>query len=297
MSVSVIFDSGIAASSLNWRRVQTEVAAIAEIARACSYDRAGYGWSDARRGTQDAHTAMLDLRRLLETAKVAPPYVLVGHSYGGYVVLQFAAAYPDDVQGIVLVDAITPEEWMIPTRDQRRTLAGGRFFSYIGAALASVGVVRYLLNRAQAGSFGMPNRVLRGFGSAADSTVRRIVGEVAKMPEEIRPAVRAHWSRARSFVTMARHFAALRRSATALHAVLSAKPCPIRDLPLWVVSSAGCSPEQLRRQASIAALSRRGSHIRAVTGGHWVHLDEPQIVVDAIRAAVASESSSAMRSS
>jgi pimeloyl-ACP methyl ester carboxylesterase len=282
--VSVIFESGIAASSLNWRRVQAE---IAELARACSYDRAGFGWSDPGRSPRSARAAVADLRRLLQAAQMPAPYVLVGHSYGGYVILTFAAEYPREVAGLVLVDAITPEEWMAPAREQRRVLAGGVLLSYIGAALASVGVVRYLLNRAQAGALGLPNRVLRGFGREADSTVRRIVGEITKMPEEIRPAVQAHWSRARSFVTMAQHFRALPRSAAELHALLfAAKQCPLRDVPIWAVSSAGCSAEQLRGQAAVAGLSQYGSHVRAVTGGHWVHLDEPQIVCDAIRFAV-----------
>jgi pimeloyl-ACP methyl ester carboxylesterase len=144
--VSVVFESGIAASSLNWRRVQVDVA---KFAHACSYDRAGYGWSDAGPGPRSARAAAADLRRLLQTARVPPPYVLVGHSYGGYVIVMFAAEYPGDVAGLVLVDALTPEEWMSPARERRRMLAGGMLLSSIGAALASVGVVRYLLNRAQ----------------------------------------------------------------------------------------------------------------------------------------------------
>jgi pimeloyl-ACP methyl ester carboxylesterase len=282
--VPIVFESGIAASSLNWRRVQTEVASFA---RACAYDRAGYGWSDTAPNPRTARASAADLRQLLRAAQIPPPYVLVGHSFGGYVVLTFAAEHPEDVAGVVLVDAITPEEWMTLSREQRRRLIGGVMFSSIGAALASVGILRHLLNRVLEGEPDVPRRVLRGFGSAATSAVRNVVAEIAKMPEEVRPAIRAHWSRSRSFVTMARHFIALKRSARELHAMLSAEPCPLRDVPLYVLSGAGCSAEQLRQQESVAALSRCGTHVRAVTGGHWVHLDQPEMVREAIRAAVA----------
>jgi pimeloyl-ACP methyl ester carboxylesterase len=282
--VSIVFESGIAASSLNWRRVQTE---IGSVARACAYDRAGYGWSDTAPNPRTARASAADLRQLLQAARIPPPYVLVGHSFGGFVVLTFAATHPEDVSGVVLVDAITPEEWMTLSREQRRRLIGGVMFSTIGAALASVGVLRYLLNRVLEGEPELGRRVLRGFGSAATSAVRNVVAEIAKMPEEIRPAIRAHWSRSRSFVTMARHFIVLKRSARELHAMLSADPCPLRDVPLYVLSGAGCSAEQLRQQEAVAALSRCGTHIRAVSGGHWVHLDQPEMVRDAIRAAVA----------
>ncbi len=305
--VSVVFEAGIGASSLNWRTIQQDVSTFA---RACSYDRAGYGWSDPTPGPISARAAAEDLHRLLQVAAVPPPYVLVGHSFGAYVVSLFAAAHPDEVQGIVFVDPITADEWIAPDAEQRRMLIGGRLFSYVGAGLASVGVLRFLLNRVRRGESGLPQQVLRRFGWQADRVVRRLVGEVVKMPADVWPAVRAHWSRARSFRTLARYLAALPRSAADVQTTLvqpmlvqkgltqtaastltqtpsAGAASPVWNVPVTVLSGAQCSDRQIARHLAVATLSPRGVHRRAARGGHWIQLDEPQLVVDAIRALIA----------
>src|SRR4051794_9991798 len=98
---AVVFSSGSGDFSFDWALVQPEVA---RFARACAYDRAGDAWSDPgpipRTMRQDAY----ELHTLLERAGIAPPYVLVGHSYGGLLVRVYAERYPDEVAGMVLVD-------------------------------------------------------------------------------------------------------------------------------------------------------------------------------------------------
>jgi pimeloyl-ACP methyl ester carboxylesterase len=73
--------------------------------RTCAYDRAGIGNSGARPGVHDARDDIDDLQRLLDSARLDPPYVLVGHSYGGLLARLFAHAHPDETAGLVLVDA------------------------------------------------------------------------------------------------------------------------------------------------------------------------------------------------
>ncbi|MBX9243606.1 alpha/beta fold hydrolase [Actinotalea ferrariae] len=82
--------------------------AVSEQTRVCVYDRAGRGWSEAARTRQDAHQISADLHTLLEEGGVPGPYVLAGHSFGGLYALAFAARYPDDVAGMVLVDTTPP---------------------------------------------------------------------------------------------------------------------------------------------------------------------------------------------
>jgi pimeloyl-ACP methyl ester carboxylesterase len=280
---SVVFEAGLAASSLSWRPVQE---AIARDMRGCAYDRAGYGWSDPAAGPLTARASAADLHRLLQAAGVSPPYILVGHSFGAYVVSAFAAEHAASVAGIVLVDPLTAQEWLSPSHTERRRASGGRLFSYIGAAIASVGIVRFLLNRQSAGSTGLPAAVLGAFGREADSVVRRIVGEVAKLPRELWPAVQAHWSRAAAFRALAKHFGALESSAAEVQAALAPGPdgaCPLRDIPVIVVSAANSAEDRLRGHLVLAELSRCGTHMRATTGGHWIHLDQPSIVIEAIR--------------
>ena len=101
-SPTVILESGSGGPSVDWLMVQPEVS---KFARVCSYDRAGYGWSDSgpepRSSLQIAH----ELKQLLQASGERGPYILVGHSMGGYDIRAYTSQYPDDVVGMVLVDA------------------------------------------------------------------------------------------------------------------------------------------------------------------------------------------------
>src|SRR5919204_1768735 len=82
--------------------------AVARDTRVCVYDRAGRGWSEPAATAQDAAQIATDLHTLLQRGHVPGPYVLAGHSFGGLYVLTFAARYPDEVAGMVLVDSTAP---------------------------------------------------------------------------------------------------------------------------------------------------------------------------------------------
>lgn len=273
----VVFESGIGASSLNWWRIQREVAGFA---CACVYDRAGYGWSDLSTRAPSAGEACNQLERVLDAAGLPPPFVLVGHSFGGYVLQIFAARHPAAVAGLVFVDSITWPEWRAAGRLQLRALAAGALFLRVGAGLAALGVVRFALNRLQAGATGVPKAMLGAFGPAATAVVTRIVGEVAKMPSDTWPAIRAHWSRPRSCRAVARHLLALPGGAAEVETALA---CVERwPFPVVVLTSVAASPSQVTWQAQLASLSERGRHL-VVRASHWIHLDEPALVVKVIR--------------
>ena len=102
-SPTVVLEAGFGADTLSWQDVQPDVG---HITRTCAYDRAGTGNSVAPPGVRDAHDEIADLRRLLARARVEPPYVLVGHSYGGVLARVFAHAYPSETAGLVLIDTI-----------------------------------------------------------------------------------------------------------------------------------------------------------------------------------------------
>lgn len=101
-SPTVVFESGIGQGKREWASVFNTVS---ELTRAVAYDRAGYGQSEASEASRDGLQIVLELREMLRTEGLAPPYVLVGHSLGGTVVKLFAKTYPDEVCGVVLVDA------------------------------------------------------------------------------------------------------------------------------------------------------------------------------------------------
>lgn len=107
-SPTVVIDSGLGGFSLEWHQIQNN---LSKHVRICSYDRAGYGWSEL--GPRPRTTARItrELHTLLSEAKVPGPYLLVGHSFGGYNIRYFASEYPDLVAGMVLIDASHPEQF------------------------------------------------------------------------------------------------------------------------------------------------------------------------------------------
>lgn len=98
---TVVFESGLGNDWTPWGEVASEVAALA---RTVAYSRPGYGRSDPSPEPRDAAHIVDDLRVLLAARGLAPPYVLVGHSFGGAYMELFAKAYPEEVIGVVLVD-------------------------------------------------------------------------------------------------------------------------------------------------------------------------------------------------
>src|SRR5829696_9171759 len=95
--------AGEMSSNLGWI-----APAVARDTRVCVYDRAGRGWSEPASAAQDGAQIATDLHRLLQRGHIPGPYVLAGHSFGGLYVLTFAARYPDQVAGMVLVDSTAP---------------------------------------------------------------------------------------------------------------------------------------------------------------------------------------------
>ncbi len=109
-SPTVILESGVGGNTLLWAYIQPT---IAETTRICSYDRAGYGWSEISTSVRTGEQLVNELHNLLEVGQIEPPYVLVGHSFGGIVIRSFASTYPDDVAGLVLLDSAHPNQFSV----------------------------------------------------------------------------------------------------------------------------------------------------------------------------------------
>jgi pimeloyl-ACP methyl ester carboxylesterase len=139
-SPTVVLDAGSGGFSAQWVRVQREVSGTT---RVCAYDRAGMGWSEMGPAPRDAEQISSELHTLLKGADIEGPYVLVGHSFGGLYTRTYAARYPDEVAGVVLVDSSSPKQvgHQPVIRDsnepQKRTFA-------VVPLLARLGVVRLL---------------------------------------------------------------------------------------------------------------------------------------------------------
>jgi pimeloyl-ACP methyl ester carboxylesterase len=269
----VVFESGIAASSLSWTRI---VPGVAAFTRACAYDRAGLGWSDRPAVRASVSDMVSHLRTVAASASNHGRSILVGHSFGAFLISIYAAQHPREVAGLVLLDP--PAEWHEPARERQRLLWGGIQMARLGALLARVGVVRACLALLTGGAPGVPRRFVRVFGPTTAQTLERLVGEVRKLPPEVHPMVRAMWCRPKCFHAMADHLRALAETAALAGAIRS-----FGDLPLVVVSSASQPPDIIARHVRLAALSTRGRHLVAARAGHWIPLDAPQLVVAVVR--------------
>jgi pimeloyl-ACP methyl ester carboxylesterase len=270
---TVLFESGIAASSLSWTQVLRDVATFT---RACAYDRAGLGWSDPARGPRTVPRMLGELRGVLANVATTGPYILVGHSFGAFLVCAYASQCPADIAGLVLLDP--PSDWHEIPREQARLLWGGIQLSRIGGILARLGIVRACLALLTRGAPGVPRNFVRIFGPTTARTLERLVGEVRKLPPEVHPIVQALWCQPKCFRAMADHLAALEETAAVVAGVTS-----LPDVPLVIISSSDQTPDTIARHRQLARLSSQNRHIVAAKSGHWIQFDEPDLVATTIR--------------
>ena len=133
---TIVLSSGLGDDFTEWAKVQP---VLSRQTRVCSYDRAGFGWSQSRPGIQDANAISSQLHQLLETAAVQRPFVLVGHSIAGIYLRSYAAQYPSDLAGLVFVDGATPlqddripKELLKIQQDQRRQMPWQKLLMTLG---------------------------------------------------------------------------------------------------------------------------------------------------------------------
>jgi pimeloyl-ACP methyl ester carboxylesterase len=280
-SPAVVLDAALGASSVSWSLVQPLLAATT---RVCSYDRAGFGWSDAGPMPRTAGRMADELRTLLGRAGVAPPYVLVGHSFGGLVMRIFAARRPAETAALVLVDPAHPEDWVKPApKEQARIDRGVRLCGH-GARAARLGLARVVSLLVSAGALGAARGLVtlatRGGLSRQDEG---ILAPVSKLPPAARKPLAQFWTRPRFFDALGSQIESVCVSA---RETLDAGASGYGDLPLITISSTNPGEYRLRQQEALARLSTRGQHVMASNSGHWIPLDEPQLVVDIVRGAV-----------
>jgi pimeloyl-ACP methyl ester carboxylesterase len=273
-SPAIILEAGIAASTLNWSLLQPE---LAQHAATYSYDRAGFGWSVARGKACSLTDIVNNLHATVIALNLPCPYILLGHSFAGLILREYSLRFPDEIAGIVLIDPLTPEEWLTPTREQRWVLRRGIWFSRAGGVLATFGVVRACLWLLQRGNRATPRGVLNMFGAKATETVVRIFRELTKLPPDVMRVIRARWSTPRFFWTMADYIQSLPRCSSEM----IDRDIPAH-IPVIVLSGAQQTQDRLREHAAIATHSLNGKHIVANKGAHWIHLDQPELVVEAV---------------
>jgi pimeloyl-ACP methyl ester carboxylesterase len=268
-SPTVILEAGAGGFSAVWGLVQP---AVAEFTHVISYDRAGFGRSDPPPPGEPrtSSNAVADLHAMLQAIGARPPFVLCGHSLGGFHARLYTSRFPDEVAGLVLVDADVEEEWTRVLPDAHRK---------------ELDLMTRLLRVAKSfARIGVPQALIR---MNPPHTLRKLPGH--EMREMLRYGFTAQALRA-----VHSEFENLDESAAQLRAAQ-------RDLgtrPLVVIRH-GLPPTRLPgfprdREAEIEAgleamqrrmsmWSRRGRLVVAEKSRHDIHIDEPGVVIDAIR--------------
>lgn len=280
---TVVLEAGVGDFSVEWSLVQPRVA---EFARVCSYDRAGDGWSDMGPYPRTFRQIAYELHTLLARAGERPPFVLVGHSYGGWLVRVYQSTYPTDVTAMVLVEAGADDPWrMTPDGKLVRSssLATGQAIPPVKPAgpLRIDDIPAQALAQIRA---GLPDARRHANDPPRD-----------KLPPDAQ-RMRA-WVLGRIGHVVAAVNPVEYEELAALRAQRANGPYPLGDLPVIVITrglpeetgpdAAAREQEHKQDHAAIAALSRRGKQVIAGHSGHHVQLDEPQLVVSAIHEVVA----------
>lgn len=257
---TVVLSIGGGGFAVDWSLVQTP---LSDSARVCSYDRPGFGWSDAGPTPRTLAQEAFELRSALEKAGERAPFILVGQSLGAFVVRRFAEAHPADVSGVVLVEPANENgylgyrgQWVIP-----RTLASARPIPPVRSFAESPPVPSTATDRSTCLTGG--DRSVRLF--------RCLVPQDDYFAEEM----------------------------VAFYNAWRATPHPLGTVPLVVITGTkprtrppGLSEAQLRSDSlrlDLSRLSSRGRSVSDSLSGHHVQRDNPALVVDVVRKMIRSD--------
>jgi pimeloyl-ACP methyl ester carboxylesterase len=224
-----------------------------------------------------------ELHRLLERAGIAPPYVLVGHSFGGLMAPNFAAHCPDDVVGLVLVDAVAAAEWNPPNEHDAKLSGIGAKVCKRAAILSHLGVIRFIAFLLTTGAKVFAGRLVRliSRGTPDDAGTVSSPWFAALPPEEQKMAAK-FWVQPKFPLTIASQLENLPVSA----ASVGAHPI-FCEGPVVILSARTSSDRRRAEHAAMAARLPMGEHIDVDGSNHWIMQQQPEIVLDAIDRVVA----------
>lgn len=275
---TVVIENGTGDFSFDWSLVQPSVT---KFTRICTYDRAGYAWSESGPEPRTFQQITTELHTALHNAGIKGPFLMVGQSYGGFPARSFARYYPKEVVGMVLVDAVNEDSRVIiggkPARI--REFAKGRPFAAPQKDLPKIA-----------------RKDLAKSDSQTSSRETKLESPLDKLPPGIQK-IRL-WAQVQSDYKKAQS-AELDWSPEELAQMYANRGKPeymLGDIPLIVLTrtNGGYSDypgataqeleeERLRLQTEMAHLSSDGKLIIAKNSGHNIHLEDAELVVDAIR--------------
>lgn len=240
--VTVILEAGLGSVSIDWCYVQPE---ISKFARVLSYDRGDYGWSRTSRKTFTSLDGVEEIKEVLENLNLQPPYILVGHSFGGFSMRLFASMYPDEVVGLVLEDSVHENQYFSGNSNKKFK------------RLVTFGYVTSLI--------GLPRIVKQKVGR------KFLAKEYENDLKYIGYTLGAYKTMYREYIN----------SSLSANQLLESKPLR-EDLPLIVVSAENSSEQWKQQQLLLLTLTNKTEHIQTKVG-HSIHLEDPKIIVESIK--------------
>jgi len=268
----VVLEAGAGGFSVDWSLVQPEVA---RFARVCSYDRAGMGWSELGPRPRTERQIVWELHTLLAKAGEGPPYLLVGHSWGGILARAFIFTYPREVVGLVLEESGHERGTQV--------LRDGKMVRLVETATG-----RPVPEPKTSGPLKLsdiPPQILAQIEASAKQ-IQKQAARNGLPPDAQRMRIWA-FGQAKHWATNDNPFEG--EELATLLARWTGAPHPLGALPIVVLSrgragsDSTVEQEHVRNQAELLRLSRRTRQVIARRSGHEVSLDEPELVVAAIR--------------
>ena len=285
-SHTIVLEAGLMSTVLSWTELQRE---LSRSFRVVSYDRAGLGWSELGPMPRTADRIVDELHTMLEKAGIPPPYLLVGHSFGGLSMPLFASRFPEKVVGMVLVDAVAPLEWDPPSSQDQRLSRIGAKVCRRAAFLARIGVIRFvaflLTTRARMAAARLVRLISRGTPADAGSVTSPWF---SALPKNEKDMTAVFWVQPKFALTIASQLENLPASASRVGEL--GEFC---DQPVVILTAKTASRRRREGHEAMARHLRHAEHVLANESNHWIMQQQPDLVLSAISRAMEKQKSGA----
>jgi pimeloyl-ACP methyl ester carboxylesterase len=272
---TIVMEAGLMSTVLSWSELQQQ---LAKSYRVVCYDRAGLGWSELGPMPRTADQIVDELRAMLQRAAISPPYILVGHSFGGLTMPLFAARYPEETAGMVLVDPVAPAEWNPPSEHDRKQTRIGAKVCRRAALLSRLGILRFVAFLLKAGAKGPGGRLVRWISRGAPAESGSVSSPwFTALPQNEKDMARIFWVHEKFALTIASQLENLPASASRV-----AEFRVFCDKPVVILSARTAPEHRQREHAAMARTLPLGQHVLANNSNHWIMQEQPELVLRAI---------------